>query len=159
MNTPPRSSRWNPWPVSIIAFFVIALFGCGSFVAFCNRHPADLVATDYYEQEVRYQRQIDQLQNAQSQGTGAWVAFDVAHMCIRISLPEAGSSSSPTGKIQLYRPSAMGLDCEYKLATDAQGVQVIDASNLTPGLWKARVSWKVGSQSFLIDQTIVVSKP
>ncbi len=158
MNSPHPSSRWNPWPVSIITFFAIALLGCGSFIAFCNRHPADLVAADYYEQEVRYQRQMDQLQNAQAQGAGASVAFDAAHTCIRISFPANDPSEPRSGSIQLYRPSAIGLDREYKLATDAQGVQVIDASDLAPGLWKARVSWKVGSQSFLIDQKIVVRK-
>jgi hypothetical protein len=79
--------RWNPWPVSIIVFFTVALLSCGAMIVFCNRHPADLVAADYYEQEVRYQGQIERLQRAQQRGQLASVAYDPAQRQITVSLP------------------------------------------------------------------------
>jgi len=157
MTTPPNSpSRWNPWPVSIIAFFVVALIGCGTFVAYCNRHPADLVAADYYEQEVRYQAQIVRLQRAQQQTDVASVAYDRARKCIRLSMPPNPSPFQATGTIQLYRPSAIKLDREINLATDSQGVQSIDAAGLAAGLWKVRVSWTVAQQDYFMDQKLVI---
>jgi hypothetical protein len=157
MTTLPNSpSRWNPWPFSIIAFFVVALIGCGTFVAYCNRHPADLVAADYYEQEVRYQGQINRLQHAQQQTDVASVTYDTARKCIRLSLPPNSSPAQATGTIQLYRPSAIKLDRQIKLATDSQGLQTIDAANLAAGLWKVRVSWTVAQQDYFMDQKLVI---
>ena len=149
--------RWNPWPISIIAFFTIAIIGCGTFITFCSRHPADLVASDYYEQEVRYQGQIDRLQHAQQPTASAAVTYDPTTKVISISLPKQAAQTKPSGSIQLYRPSATDLDRQIKLAIDDSGVQKVDASSLLPGLWKVRVSWTVEQEEFYLDQKIVIS--
>ncbi|HWH70817.1 MAG TPA: FixH family protein [Candidatus Sulfotelmatobacter sp.] len=150
------SSRWNPWPVSIIAFFAVAIAGCVSFVIFCSRHPADLVAADYYEQEMRYQGQLDRMQRAQRLDRAASVAYDAASKLITVSVPQGGKASELAGTIQLYRPSTAGLDRQLKFAPNANGVQTIDASGLQPGLWKIRVSWTTDNQEYLIDQRVVI---
>jgi nitrogen fixation protein FixH len=149
---------WNPWPISIIAFFTVAIIGCGSFIAFCSRHPADLVASDYYEQEVRYQGQIDRLQHAQQPAASTTVTYNTKSKVISIALPTNYSQSKPSGSIQLYRPSATNLDRQFKLAPDDQGVQTIDASSLLPGLWKVRVSWTADKKEFYLDQKIVIGE-
>jgi hypothetical protein len=144
--------RWNPWPVSIIAFFSIAILGCVTFVIFCNRHPADLVMSDYYEQEVRYQKQIDSKQRAQQLLQVATVQYDPARRVIMISLPPAQAEGA-AGTIQLYRPSAAGLDRTFKLATDRKGMQSLDGSNLAPGLWKARLLWSNAGKEYLVEES------
>lgn len=159
MNTehnPPSRASFNPWPISIIAFFTVAVFGCGAFVAFCSRHPADLVSADYYEQEIRYQSQIDGRQHAQERARSATVIYDSKTRLISICLPAVDSSSQVVGKVQLYRPSAMDLDREFPLVPKAGGVQEIDASTMLPGLWKVRVSWTVGAQDYFVDQKLVI---
>ena len=150
------SSPWNPWPISIVAFFFVAIIGCCTFVAFCSRHPADLVAADYYEQEVRYQGQIDRLRHAQQNARTATVRYDEASRLICVSLSPNLSPAKATGSIQLYRPSATNLDRQFKLAPDDKGVQTIDAGSLLPGLWKVRVSWIVDDKEFFMDQKIVI---
>lgn len=147
---------WNPWPISIIAFFTVAIIGCGTFIVFCSRHPADLVAADYYEQEIRYQGQMDRQQRAQLAGHTAAVTYDSKTRRISICLPPNFSPSQTTGTIQLYRPSATNLDRQVKLAPDEHGLQTIDASSLLPGLWKVRVSWSADHQEFYLDQKIVI---
>jgi hypothetical protein len=147
---------WNPWPASIVAFFVVASIGCGTFVAYCNRHPADLVAADYYEQEVRYQKQMDRLQQTRQNARLASVSYDPSARSIRIALQPNHSGSKALGAIQLYRPSSMNLDQQIDLATDVSGVQQIDAGSLAPGLWKVRVSWSVDKQDYFVDQKVVV---
>jgi hypothetical protein len=147
---------WNPWPISIIAFFTVAIIGCGTFIAFCSRHPADLVAADYYEQEIRYQGQIDRLQHATQAAHAATVIYDAKTRLISIALPPNHSQSKPSGSILLYRPSTTDRDRQLRLAPDEQGVQTIDASSLLPGLWKVRVSWTEDQKGYYLDQTIVV---
>ena len=48
-----KKSRFNPWPVTIIVFFSVAICAAVGFVIFCTRQKVDLVAADYYDQEVR----------------------------------------------------------------------------------------------------------
>lgn len=153
--TAERPPGWNPWPVSILTFFSVAIVGCAGFVIFCARHPSDLVAPDYYEQEVRYQRQIERLQNARQYAQQAAVSYDVARNQIRICLPAARANA--TGTIHLYRPSAAGLDRQVRLALDPEGTQTIDAAALAPGLWKVRVSWSEESREFYLDRSITVA--
>lgn len=153
------SAAFNPWPVSIIAFFTVAIIGCGALVAFCSRHPADLVAADYYEQEIRYQAQIDSLQHAKQRAEAAKVTYDARTRLISVTLPQALPQSRLVGKVQLYRPSAVNLDREFALEPKSDGVQTIDARALAPGLWKVRVSWTADHLDYFVDQKVTIGPP
>jgi len=156
MSSNPSKPAWNPWPVSIISFFTIAVIGCGSFVAFCTRHPADLVAADYYEQEVRYQDQLDRIQHTAAAAQTASIAYNPATGKITVALPPGASPTNALGAIQLYRPSAAGLDRRLDLNPDSHGVQTIDATTVQPGLWRVRVSWTIGQEEYYLDQKVVI---
>ena len=154
----PTKPSWNPWPFSIIAFFVVALLGCGTFVAYCSRHPADLITANYYEDEVRYQGQIDRLQRTQQRAQQVEVAYDSARKLLTIALPPELSGARLSGQVQLYRPSAANLDRQLKLEPDAMGHQAIGASALEPGLWRVRVSWTVDQQEYFAEQKVIVDR-
>jgi len=152
--TPSASTRWNPWPVCIITFFTFAIIGCVSFVAFCTLHPSELVAEDYYEQEIRYQSQMDRVEMVRATGSLASIRYNADHKQITISIPGSDDSPQPTGKVDLYRPSAANLDQSIKLEIDAQGKQQIDATKLQPGLWKVKVTWSAGGKDYFLDQKV-----
>jgi nitrogen fixation protein FixH len=152
-NSPPVR-RWNPWPVSIVAFFTLAIIGCVSFVAFCSLHPSELVAPDYYEQELRFQARMDSKEHARQLGSQASVTYDPLARVIRVSVP--GPPLNPLGTIQLYRPSAAGLDRQLPLKLDRAGRQDIGAAALEPGPWKVRVSWHAGGRDYFLDERVVV---
>jgi len=86
----------------------------------------------------------------------ASVSFDSDRQLIRISLSRTPLAVPATGSIQLYRPSATGLDREIKLQTDAQGEQAVDARDLATGLWKVRVSWTADQMDYFIDRKVDV---
>ena len=149
-----NSTRWNPWPVCIIAFFTLAIIGCVAFVIFCTLHPTELVAKDYYEQEIRYQSQLDRMEMVRASGSLASIQYNQSQKLITISIPETGDKPRPTGKVDLYRPSAASLDQSVKLEVDGQGNQQIDAGTLQPGLWKVKVTWSAGGKDFFLDQKV-----
>jgi len=155
MNQTHTHRPWNPWPISIIAFFTVAIIGCGTFIVFCSRHPADLVAADYYEQEVRYQGQIDRVQHAQ-QAAAASIGYDATTKLISIALPPNHSQHKSSGSIQLYRPSAASLDRTVKLSLNKEGVQEIPAREMPAGLWKVRVMWRNSEADFFTETSVVI---
>jgi hypothetical protein len=160
-NTPrpvpaPSGRRWDPWPASIIAFFALAIGGFVTFIVFCHQHPTDLVAADYYEQEIRYQAELDQLRRTRQLATVDWVRYDPVAKAITIEIPPPEGATRLRGDIHLYRPSSASLDRRFNLELDEQGRQSIDASALPPGLWRVNVRWSAGNQEYRVEQKLVI---
>jgi nitrogen fixation protein FixH len=146
----------NLWPLGIITTFALFFAGTVGLVVMACSQKVDLVSADYYEQELKFQGRIDRVERTRHAATQAVVAYDAAKKCITVSLPADQARHEVSGRIELYRPSAAGLDREIKLAPDANGVQRLDAAGMAPGLWKVRVSWTVENQDYFLDQKVVV---
>ena len=150
-----KTSR-NLWPLGIIVTFVLFFAGTVGLIVMACSQKVDLVSADYYEQELKFQGRIDRVERTRSAATLATVAYDAAGKCITISLPAGQAGHEVSGRIELYRPSAAGLDRAVKLEPDTRGVQRVDATGMSPGLWKVRVSWTVEKQDYYLDQKVVV---
>jgi len=154
---PPKSS-FNPWPLGIVVFFAVAICAAVVFVVFCQRHKVDLVTSDYYEEEIRYQDQLDRMHRAASLEAPARVGYDAEAGRLTVNLPPDHLAKTPKGWIQLYRPSSAGLDQKIPLQVDMLGAQVIDVSGLAEGLWHIRVSWSASGADYYYDQKLVVGQ-
>ena len=147
----------NLWPLGIIVTFVLFFAGTVGLVVMACSQKVDLVSADYYEQELKFQGRIDRVERTRHATSQAAVAYDATMHCITVSLPADQAGRDVSGRIELYRPSAAGLDRALKLELDTKGVQRVDATGMSPGLWKARVSWTVEHQDYFLDQKVVVS--
>jgi nitrogen fixation protein FixH len=147
----------NPWPIAIIAYFVVFISFIVGFVAFASRQKVDLVSANYYEDEVRFQQHLDRVERARS--VPAKVAYEPNRNAITIHLPIEHVLRLSSGSIRLYRPSNEKLDREIPLRLDNYGVQEIDARVLAPGLWKVRLNWKWGDQEYSCEQAIIAAPP
>jgi len=150
---PALKPSWNPWPYGLVAFlgsFACAVIGFGIFAI---RQNQDLVRPDYYDQEIRFQEQIDRVARTKALGEPVTVMLSADGRFLEVCL-----SSSAQGTIQLYRPADARLDREFALEPDAAGAQRLDVSALQSGLWKARVHWRTGTEEFFQDATIVLPK-
>ncbi len=150
---------FNPWPAAIVLTFVLFISGTIGLIVMAASQHADLVSKNYYEQELKYQDQVDRLEHTQQLSAPAKIAYDAGSHRIGITLPPEHASHSITGRIQLYRPSEANLDRQLKLHTDTQGRQWLDASDLRPGLWKLRLVWAVDDREFSTDQQVVIDRP
>jgi nitrogen fixation protein FixH len=144
----------NLWPYGIIATFVVFISGTLGLIVLASTQKVDLVSKNYYEQEIKYQTRMDDLDRTKQ--LGATATYNTADKRITISLPAEHAGKMIAGQIQLYRPSAARLDQRLKLEPDARGIQTLDASVLQSGLWKIRVAWNVAGQDYFLDQKIVI---
>jgi hypothetical protein len=150
-----KTSR-NLWPLGIIVVCAAFVAGTAGLIVMACSQQVDLVSADYYEKELKYQGQIDRAERTQRDASRAAVAYDVAHQNITVSLPPGQGRGTVSGNVELYRPSAAGLDRAVLLDPDASGVQRLDASALAPGLWKVRVSWTFEQRNYYLEQKVVV---
>ena len=154
MNT--TSTAWNPWPAAIIGWFVIFFTGIVIYTTWSIRQRTDLVGVDYYDQEIRFQQRLDSMNRTQRVAAGVSVNFSDATRQIVIGLPAEHVARHPEGTIHLYRPADARLDHHVKLALNAAGRQTLEAAALSPGLWKVRVAWTVGTEEFFRDETVII---
>jgi hypothetical protein len=146
------------WPWGITLACVLFALGLATMVVIACSHKVDLVRPDYYDEEIRYQAQLDRLNRTARLSEAVRITFDDTSRRLTISLPPAHAGPATAGRIELYRPSATNLDRQIKLALDANGHQTVDTATLIPGLWKVRVHWTVQQEEFFADQSIIVRR-
>ena len=145
----------NLWPLGIFTAFGVFFAGMASVIVIAATHREHLVNNNYYEQELKFQAQIES--GERTQKSGANMAFDSAKSLVVITLPVAQLAQKLSGTIELYRPSEAKLDREFKLEPRADGTQVLDVSKLAAGLWLVRAKWNAGGESYFIEQKIIVA--
>ena len=154
MNAP--TIKRNPWPYAIIAYFIVFASAMAAWITFAVRQNMDLVRQDYYEEEIRYQQQIDRQNRTQAIRSEVNVSYDGAQQAITLTLPSTHARQQASGTIQLYRPSDASLDRTVQLVVHAEGTQRLDAKALRPGLWKVRIQWTTAGQDYFFDQSVVI---
>lgn len=158
MSANANKPGFNPWPYSIIAFFSIAIAAAAVWIVFCIGHGTDLVATDYYEQELQYQDKLDSMQRVEELAGKASVTYNTNAEMIEIQLPPEQAASNPEGVIYLYRPSQARLDQHLPLQVTAAGEQRLDARVLAPGRWDVRVQWKAQGKEFFLNEKLNIAR-
>ena len=148
----------NLWPLGIIVALAVFIIGTVGLIVMACSQRVDLVSPDYYERELKFQGQIDRVERTHHAASQGSVAYDAAGKCITFSLPADQVSLAVWGSIELYRPSAAGMDHAVSLKPDAKGIQRLDASGLAPGLWRVRVSWTSEKQNYYLEQQVVVGQ-
>ena len=149
----------NPWPFAIMAFFAVLISCIVAFIIFATRNKMELVHANYYEDEMRFQQQMDRVKRTRALPAGVAATYDAKEDSITITLPQEHARLAATGRIELYRPSDSKLDRHLPLALSAEGAQRVEANTLRSGLWKVRVHWKVGGDEFFFDQSMLITKP
>jgi nitrogen fixation protein FixH len=157
MNTTEQPPSRNPWPIAIVAYFVLFIAFIAGFTVFATRQKIDLVSQDYYDKEIHFQDQIDRLNRTRPLAAQVAVDYSRARQQVSVTLPAGHSHRQVSGRIRLYRPSDAGIDQTIPLAVNDDGIQIVDVSRLRDGLWKVRVQWAVDGEEYCVDQPLVVS--
>ncbi len=147
-------SKFNPWPYGIIAFFVLLFCGLATVIAIAATHHETMVNDNYYEQELKFQQQIDSA--ARAQKCGAHVQLEAGAGHLLVSVPAGQLAQRFSGTIEFYRPSAAALDCAFSLAPGADGSQRVDVSQLASGPWRVRVRWSAGGEDYFLEQRVTL---
>ncbi|MDB6059069.1 MAG: nitrogen fixation protein FixH [Verrucomicrobiales bacterium] len=155
-NPSRETTRRNPWPIVITVYFVAFFAFVVCFIVFASRQHVDLVRTDYYEAEIKFQQQIDRVERSRPVDAQVAVSYDLQSAKLTVQLP-SDSRKGAFGRIELYRPSDSRQDKNIKLAADQNGKQQIDVRDLKGGLWKVRVSWTSSGQEYFIEKPITIS--
>lgn len=142
------------WKIVIVygAFVVMTL----AMVFYFMGHKVDLVAEDYYKQEIEYQSQIDKITNNRLLKEPLKFAYLSPQRKIIINFPKEHLDKGLAGTIHFYRPSNSDMDKEFDIMPSEIGEQVIAVGGLQKGFWKIKISWTANSREFYDEKTITL---
>ncbi|WP_347173876.1 FixH family protein [Polaribacter uvawellassae] len=138
---------------------VIAFIGFISFIMYFiitmssdNKYSYDLVATDYYNQELKFQDNIDATQNAKNLKEN--IKIERVKEGMKIIFPKEFKVQDIKGKVFLYRPSNKQLDYEMPIALSDSSYLLMPDKRLLDGRWNIIVKWTYNQQSYLFKKEI-----
>ena len=143
------------WGLRIILLYTAFVGGMLFLVYKCTQQSVDLVSTDYYAQELKFQDKIDRLNNSEKLDVKLAVVYSSEHSNIQIVFPESSTPNNTTGEIVLFRPDNSKLD--FKIPIDiTDGVQNIPTQKLSKGLWRVKSSWSTNDTPYYQEEKIII---
>jgi len=143
------------WGWGVFVFFIIFFTFLGGFIVFSSFVRTDLVEKDYYENELKYQDQIDKMTRTKEAGVTPELIKGAA--TIAIKFPNVQNILDVTGKIHFYRPSNASHDRFYDIVLNENSFQTIEISRLQKGLWILKLDWKVKDISYYYEEEILIN--
>lgn len=132
-----------------IAFIAFAAF-IASLVTVCVRQDISLVSKNYYDDELKYQDQIDRLNNAAALSERPLIKVQGGLLEVRFGVfPKIES-----GELVLTRPSDARYDAKFTVSAGSDSVRVYDVSGFPAGKYNTSLRWKMDGKEFLIQESV-----
>jgi nitrogen fixation protein FixH len=113
-----------------------------------------LVSQDYYQKEIAYQNDIDQMNNTNKLTKQLKFDYIYKNQLVKLVFPKESIGSS--GKINFYRPADARKDFAVKLEIANTDSQSIPVANLDRGLWVIQVSWNKDSKGYYKEEKMTL---
>jgi hypothetical protein len=122
-----------------------------TLVITCFSHKSELESKDYYVKELKFQEQINATKN--SDQLPEPITFKVMDRAVQIHLPKELISGKLSGTIVFMRPSDSSRDKTILLATDEEGIQMIDPGFLK-GVYRMQIALKSAGKNYFKEAVI-----
>jgi len=144
------------WGWKIVLLYSLFVIMTLSMVFFFMGHKVDLVSTEYYKQEIEYQKQIDKIANANILTEPIGYEYIELPRTVKLSFPMDHVQRGLSGKIHFYRPANSNEDKKFDITVNETGEQTISISNLSKGFWKIKISWNSGNTEFYTEKKVTL---
>lgn len=138
---------WGKW--IIISFALFAIF-ISILAAICMRQDISLVSKTYYEDELKYEDQIQCINRTSQLKAKPKISFSEDRLEIHFN----SYDHIERGEVKLFRPSDIGLDKEFTFQPASNTEQKFDLTLLPKGMYKAKVSWKMNGEEYYLEKII-----
>lgn len=148
-----KKSHWGYGIAGVYILFAISAIG---FVIFSRFHQMDLVTKKYYEEELKYQDQIDRTQRANALPQTLNWEYVAAAKSVILKFPVDSLAQQISGTIMFFRPSDARQDLVLPIELSDQGHQVVNAAELSKGMWRMKIFWTTGETEFYNEEVLVI---
>jgi hypothetical protein len=125
---------WGTGIAIIYSLFVLIMLG---FVFASTKQDHSLVSETYYEEDLRYQSKIDEINRTRQLSDSFELDIKQNPASITVVIPKQLNSFK--GKITLFHPAYAHLDQVFFLETNASGTQRVPVKNWIRGRWLIKI--------------------
>ena len=143
------------WGHKLTIVFVAFALLIGTMVYKCTQQKLDLVSSDYYNEELKYQDKIDGMQNAKQLAPVQLVQTGDE---VSLQLPKELDGHSLTGQVWLYCAANAAYDYKAPLQVNEEGVMLIDKKKLADANYTAKITWEAGDTKYYNEQPLTIVK-
>jgi hypothetical protein len=139
------------WGYKILLVYGVFVAGILFMVVKSSRQKMDLVTTDYYEKELKYQEKIDEFGRANA--LSAPLRYEVNNDLLKIYFPKDFAGKKVEGIAELYCPSNQDRDVKKTFAIQDTALELaIPAVNR--GQYELHITWQVEGVSYYYEKKI-----
>jgi nitrogen fixation protein FixH len=142
------------WGNRLLLVF-IAFTGLMSYMTYrCVQTPVELVAREYYRDELVYQQVIDGTRNANALSRTV-IIYQKSGKII-IEFPPEMKNSQLTGSILFYHAAGEVRDRNFPLQVNGDGILELDERLTGQGQFTVKISWKTQNKNYYSEKNITV---
>jgi len=141
------------WGHKILFVYAAFVAGISFLVVKSSSQKIDLVTTDYYAKELKYQQRIDE--TTRGNFLSAPVKYEIKNNSITVLFPKDFSGKKLSGEIVLYCPSNEDKDVKQNFSTPGLSV-VLPVSSFNKGYYILQVSWRADSLTYYFERKILI---
>lgn len=134
--------------LSFVAFMGFMVWKC------LQQTDINLVSEDYYQKEIAYQDNIDQMNNTNQLSRELKFDYKVDSQEVMLGFPKESIGS--TGVVNFYRPADASKDFKVKLNIANSENQTIPVQSLDRGLWVVKVSWEKDGKGYYKEEKMIL---
>lgn len=142
------------WRIALLyVSFVVLII---TLVIITFQFDVNLVAKDYYSQELMYQSQIDSNNNLQALDEKVTFNYKKTEAIMELQLPSESLSTDTKGIIQFFRPSDGKFD--FQLTFDHRDGNILkyNTKEILAGYWRIKVSWNSEGKDYYYEEKVVL---
>lgn len=142
------------WGYKIVAFYAVFVIGIMFMVFRSSQENQDLVANDYYEQELKYQQRIDDTKRADA--LSSQVKYELMdNRELQIRFPQEMNGRHTEADILLYCTADKNKDIVKHLVTE-NGTVSFKVPVINRGWHELKINWKSGGVSYFNQNKILI---
>ena len=142
------------WGSGLLVAFALFAAGVLTMVVISMNRDVDLVADDYYQQELKHEQHITSAKRSEALGDS--VQCGVTDDAFHLSLPPHFNSDSTTGSLMFYRPADRKRDFIVPLLLTSGNKQSVPVGTLEKGLWRVKVRWSYRHEEYYREEAIII---
>jgi hypothetical protein len=141
------------WGKKILIVYVVFVLGIGFMVFKSSTQNTDLVTTDYYAKELKYQDKIDEVKRVSA--LSAPVQYRIENNTLIIIFPKDFAGKKLLGEAELYCPSDEKKDIKKSFTVLDETLELA-IPNGSKGLYELHISWQDGGVNYYFEKKIFI---
>jgi len=121
-----------------------------------TRLKTELVTTDYYGKELKYQEQLDKMKRSNILNQPlSWTVMNKKE--VKLNFPSDVKGKDVKARILFYRPDNSLRDFNISCQADSTGVCIVSSDKFRHGAYKMEVDWSAGKETYYTEGVININ--